>query len=81
MASLRHCCCQFHLFLAIVVAKDIDLYQLVIDTAFLHAPITEGIYILKPLGFSDGTNKVCHLKRCMYGLKQSPREFNMLLLD
>jgi hypothetical protein len=22
---------------------------------------------------------VCHLKRCLYGLKQSPCEFNMLL--
>jgi hypothetical protein len=29
--------------------------------------------------FSDGTSKVCHLKCCLYGLKQSPRELNMLL--
>jgi hypothetical protein len=33
------------------------------------------MYVRQPLGFSDGTSKVCHL----YGLKQSPREFNMLL--
>jgi hypothetical protein len=24
---------------------------------------------------------VCHLKRCLYGLKLSPREFNILLRD
>jgi hypothetical protein len=37
------------------------------------------VYIRQPLGFNDGTSKVCHLKRCRYGLKQSPHEFNMLL--
>jgi hypothetical protein len=37
------------------------------------------VYIRQPLGFFDGTSKVCHPKRCLYSLKQSPREFNMLL--
>jgi hypothetical protein len=72
MASLR-------LFLAIAAARDIELCQLDIDTAFLYTPIKEDVYIRQPLGFADGTSKVCHLKRCLYGLKQSPREFNMLL--
>jgi hypothetical protein len=72
MASLR-------LFLAIAAARDLELCQLDIDTAFLYAPIKEDVYIRQPLGFDDGTSKVCHLKRCLYGLKQSPREFNMLV--
>jgi hypothetical protein len=72
MASLR-------LFLTIAAARDLELCQLDIDTAFLYAPIKEDVYIRQPLGFSNGTSKVCHLKRCFYGLKQSPREFNMLL--
>jgi hypothetical protein len=72
MASLR-------LFLAIATACDLDMCQLDIHTAFLYAPIMEGVYIRQPLGFSDDTSKVCNLKRCLYGLKQSPREFNMLL--
>jgi hypothetical protein len=72
MASLR-------LFLAIAAARDLELCQLDIDTAFLYAPIKEDVYIRQPLGFADGTSKVCHLKRCHYGLKQSPREFKMLL--
>jgi hypothetical protein len=72
MASLR-------LFLTITAARDLELCELCIDIAFLYAPIKEDMHIRQPLGFSDGTSKVCHLKRCLYGLKQSPREFNMLL--
>jgi hypothetical protein len=64
MASLR-------LFLAIAAASDLELWQLDIDTAFLYAPIKEDVYIRQPLGFADGTSKVSHLKRCLYGLKQS----------
>jgi hypothetical protein len=72
MASLR-------LFLTIAAARDLELCQLDIDTGFLYAPIREDVYIRQPLSFTDGTSKVCHLKRCLYGLKQSPRELNMLL--
>jgi hypothetical protein len=68
---------SFRLFLAIAAIRE--LCQLDIDTAFLYAPTKEDVYIRQPLGLSDGTSKVCHLKRCPYGLKQSPREFNMLL--
>jgi hypothetical protein len=67
------------LFLAIAATRDLELCQLDIDTAFLYAPIKEDVYIRQPLGFSDGTSKVCHFKCCLYGLKQSPREFNMVL--
>jgi hypothetical protein len=74
MASLR-------VFLAIVVVMDLDHCQLDIETAFLYAPINEDVHIRQPLGFSDGTKKVCHLKRYLYGLKQPPREFNMLLRE
>jgi hypothetical protein len=74
MASLR-------LFLTISAAMDLELYLLDIDTAFLYAPIKEDVYIRQPLGFTDGSTRVRHLKRCLYGLKQSPREFNTLLRD
>jgi hypothetical protein len=47
MASLR-------LFLAIATARDLELCQLDIDTAFLYAPIKEDVYIRQPLCFSDG---------------------------
>jgi hypothetical protein len=72
MASLR-------LFFAIAVARDLELCQLDIGTAFKYASIKEDVYIRQPHGFSDSTSKVCHLKRCLYGLKESPDEFNMLM--
>jgi hypothetical protein len=72
MASLR-------LFLAIEAARGLELCQLDIYTSFLYVPIKEDVFIHQPLGLSDGTSKVCHLKPCLYGLKQSPREFNMLM--
>jgi hypothetical protein len=74
MASLR-------LFLAISAATNLELCQFDIDTAFLYVHLKEVVYIRLPLGFADGSPEVCHLKRCLYGLKQSPREFNTLLRD
>jgi hypothetical protein len=62
MASLR-------LFLTISAAMDLELCLLDIDTAFLYAHIKEDVYIGQPLGFTDGSAKVCHLKRCLYGMK------------
>jgi hypothetical protein len=74
MASLR-------LFLAIVAAMDLELCKLDIDTAFLYPPISEDDYVRQSPRLTDGTSKVCQLKRCLYGLKQSPRKFNTLLRD
>jgi hypothetical protein len=72
MASLR-------VFLAIAAARELELCQVDINTSFRYAPIKEGVYIRQPLGFSDGTSKVYHFKRCLYGLKHPPRKFNMLM--
>jgi hypothetical protein len=69
------------MFLAISAAMNLEMCQLDIDNAFLYAPIKEDVYIRQPIGFTDGSAKVYHLKRCSYGIKQSPREFNTLLRD
>jgi hypothetical protein len=74
LASLR-------VFFSVAAAHDLELGGLDIDTAFLYAPIKEDAYIRQPLGFDDGTSNVCHLRRCLYGLKQSHREFNEPLRD
>jgi hypothetical protein len=74
LASLR-------VFFSIAAARDLELGGLDIDTAFLYALIKEDVNIRQPLGFDDGTTNVCHLRRCLYGLKLSPRGFNELLRD
>jgi len=42
--------------------------------AFLHAPITEDVYVRMPRGFEED-GKVLKLQKSLYGLRQSPRNF------
>jgi hypothetical protein len=74
MVSLR-------VFFSITVAHNLELGSLDIDTAFMYAPIKEDAYIRQPLGLDDENSNVCHMRRWLYGLKLSSREFNKLLRD
>ena len=65
--------------LAIAAANNMILHQMDIDTAFLNAPLDEEIYMLPPEGYPDGDGYVLKLKKSLYGLKQSPRNFNNTL--
>ncbi|GJV07628.1 putative reverse transcriptase domain-containing protein [Tanacetum coccineum] len=52
------------------------LEQLDVKMAFLHGNLEETIYTRQPPGFEEGTgNKVCLLKKSLYGLKQSLRQW------
>ena len=47
-------------------------------TAYLNAEIDEEIFVQQPLGFEvlkDSENLVCKLKKSLYGLKQSGRNW------
>ena len=48
-----------------------------VKTAFLHGDLEEDIYMLQPEGFIETGkgNLVCRLKKSLYGLKQSPRQW------
>ncbi|GJU83564.1 retrovirus-related pol polyprotein from transposon TNT 1-94 [Tanacetum coccineum] len=62
--------------LSLTACEDYKLEQLDVKTAFLHGNLEETIYMRQPLGFEKGTgNKVCFLKKSLYGLKQSPRQW------
>ncbi|GJX82283.1 retrotransposon protein, putative, ty1-copia subclass [Tanacetum coccineum] len=62
--------------LSLTAYEDYELEQLDVKMAFLHGNLEETIYIRQPLGFKKGTsNKVCLLKKSLYGLKQSPRQW------
>ncbi|GJW53299.1 retrovirus-related pol polyprotein from transposon TNT 1-94 [Tanacetum coccineum] len=60
--------------LALTACKDYELEQLDVKTAFLQGNIEEMIYMKHPPGYEQG-NKVCLLKKSLYGLKQSPRQW------
>ena len=68
-------------FLSITVAKEWELYQMDVNNAFLHRELEEKVYMKMPPSFSfNDCNKVCHLKRLLYGLHHAPRQWFAKLL-
>ena len=63
--------------LALVTFHDYELVQLDVKTAFLHGELEEEIYMSQPEGFKvlGREDQVCQLKKSLYGLKQSPRQW------
>ena len=65
---------SLRLLLAISASRQWRPRQLDVKTAFLYGLLKEEIYMRLPEQLRvDG--KVCKLQRCLYGLKQSPREW------
>lgn len=62
--------------LSVSAQEKLHLVQFDVSTAFLNGELREEIYMKQPDGFSDGSTKVCCLKRSLYGLKQAPRCWN-----
>ena len=64
-------------FFGIVAMHDLELEQLDVKTAFLHGELEEEIYMDQPKRFivSRKEDFVCKLKRSLYGLKKSPRQW------
>jgi hypothetical protein len=63
--------------LALVSLLDLELEQLDVKNAFLHGYLDEEIYMEQPEGFIQNHIKkfVCRLKKSLYGLRQSPRQW------
>lgn len=62
--------------LSVAAFRKLVLTQFDVKTAFLYGTITEELYMEQPEGFNDGTERVCKLRKGLYGLKQSPRAWN-----
>lgn len=61
--------------IALSVTLGWDVQHMDIVTAFLNGVLSETIYMKQPPGFEirGSEHLVCHLRRSLYGLKQSPR--------
>jgi histone deacetylase 1/2 len=63
------------------IERGMFIHQMDVVTAFLNGTLTEEIYMKQPDGFISPGNEdlVCKLNRSLYGLKQSPRCWNLVL--
>ncbi|GKA43986.1 retrotransposon protein, putative, ty1-copia subclass [Tanacetum coccineum] len=68
---------SIHTLLSIVAMHDYELEQLDVKTTFLHGELEEDIYMEQPEGFviPRKENLVCKLKKSLYGLKKSSRQW------
>jgi hypothetical protein len=61
--------------LVVAALKEWNVFQLDVNSAFLHRELLETVYVEQPLGYvKEGSeSKVYKLRKALYGLKQAPR--------
>src|SRR5229473_1519491 len=69
---------SLQLLLALAVLENWEIHQMDVKLAFLNGVLNEEIYMEQPQGFiaAEQENKVCQLKRALYGLKQVSHTWN-----
>lgn len=68
--------------LTLSVVNQWHVHQIDLYNAFLQEDLNNEIYIELPQGFhSHGENKVCRLRKSLYGLKQSPRQWDIKITE
>ncbi|KAH9670332.1 hypothetical protein KPL70_016941 [Citrus sinensis] len=72
---VRHA--SIRVILDLTAVQDMELDQLDVRTAFLLGRLQEEIFMTQPEGYVDSMKPrhVCLLKKSLYGLKQSPRQW------
>nr|GEW57374.1 retrotransposon protein, putative, Ty1-copia subclass [Tanacetum cinerariifolium] len=68
--------------IAIAAYYDYEIWQMDVKIAFLNGYLNEEVYMEQPEGFVNPKypNRVCKLKRSIYGLKQASRQWNKLFI-
>ena len=74
-SMVRHA--SIRVILALVAVQDMHLEHMDVKTAFLHSELQEEIVMDKPEGYEvlGKRDYVCLLKKSLYGLKQSPKQW------
>ena len=72
-----------HSMIALAAKDNLLLHQMDVTTGFLNWSLEEEVYMNQPVGFATKGKEhlVCKLKKNIYGLKQSPRCWNVALAD
>ena len=65
----------YKMLFAIAAAKDWEIEQMDVQTAFLYGDIDTDVYVCQPEGFvsQEHPDWVCKLNKALYSLKQAPR--------
>jgi hypothetical protein len=75
MASLRTIC-------TIAARNDWPIHQMDVNVVYLNAELENPVYMQKPPGyFQNNKDEVLLLKICIYGLKQSGKEWYKCLTN
>ena len=61
--------------ITLAASKGSDLFQPYVNNGFLHKDLDEEVYMKVPKGIPNPSNKVCRLKKSLYGLKQASRHW------
>ena len=74
------CPATLRIIMTMAAVEDLELCFLDITSTFTNGDLDEEIYMKEPEGFHiGGPNKVCRLRKSLYGLKQSARQWNKKL--
>lgn len=72
---------SLRILMALSVQYGLQLHQMDVTTAFLNGTLEEEVFMKQPEGYEEKGKEqlVCRLKKSIYGLKQSPRCWNIAL--
>ena len=66
--------------MSLAAVKVLEVEQMDVKTTFLHGELEKQIYMRQPEGYAcrdTYKDKVCLLKKSLYGLRQDPRQWNL----
>lgn len=72
---------SIRMLLSLAAILDLHVHQVDYSQAYLNAPLDKVVYMEQPEMWHDGTTKVCKLLKSIDGLKQSGRQWNIILKD